>query len=749
MSRADIRCEVLPNGLTLLTCASRLAPVAEIQVWANVGSADERSHEAGLAHFHEHMLFKGSERRGVGDIAGEIEGAGGRINAYTSLDVTVYHATLPATQLDVGIDVLADAVLHSAFDPEEIAREIEVVLEEIRRSQDSPNHVLSEAVFSEVYRVHPYRAPILGTAESVAGFDREGVTAFWKRWYRPDNLTVVAVGDIEAAAVRSAVDAAFGDATPGAAQRERPKEPVQSGLRSTLLARPFERANIELVYPTVGLAHDDCALLDLLCFILGGSDSSRLVQRVKERAGVADRIDASSFTPHDSGLASVSIETSVDRAAAAVSAAVREVERLRSEPVSREELERARLNFLASEHFERESVTGIAYKLGGFQLTGGDYRLEERYLEAVRRADADDLYRVAREYLLPERLTVGAVVAEDDAKVFDDDVVAAAVEDGIASNRRSFARPAAVGKTDTGIHSYELPGGARLHVIPRREVPVVAARAAFLGGLLCDTAESSGLSHFLISMWLRGTRSHSTADFARSAENLASEIDSFCGRSSFGATFETPVEALEETLALFVEPLLEPAFDEDEIERERSDVLAAIERREDSLGQKVFQLFGETHFRSHPNRLPLLGETKTVSAFDAEQVAAHHRRLVRATNLSLAIAGDVDPDEVAVRVSTHLAGLPDGPFEAPAPPDEAAPQEIREAELHKDRAQAHLVIGFRGLSVRDEDRFDLDVISQLLAGQGGRLFLDLRDRRSLAYAVNAVNVEGIAPGYFA
>ncbi|MGI9589925.1 MAG: M16 family metallopeptidase, partial [Myxococcota bacterium] len=130
-----------------------------------MGSADERPFESGLAHFHEHMLFKGTERRGVGEVAGEIEGAGGRINAFTSLDVTVYHATLPSDELELGIDVLADAVLHSAFDPEEIAREIEVVLEEIRRSEDSPGHVLGNAVFAEAFRVHPYGAPILGSPE--------------------------------------------------------------------------------------------------------------------------------------------------------------------------------------------------------------------------------------------------------------------------------------------------------------------------------------------------------------------------------------------------------------------------------------------------------------------------------------------------------------------------------------------------------------------------------------------------------
>ena len=166
-SDGDVRAEVLPSGLTVLLRELHVAPVVEVQVWARVGAADERPGEEGLAHFHEHMLFKGTERRGVGEIAGAVEGAGGRINAYTSYDTTVYHATLPADELDAGIDVLADAVQNSVFDPAEVAREVEVVLEEIRRSEDSPHHVLADAVFATAFRAHPYRAPILGSRESV------------------------------------------------------------------------------------------------------------------------------------------------------------------------------------------------------------------------------------------------------------------------------------------------------------------------------------------------------------------------------------------------------------------------------------------------------------------------------------------------------------------------------------------------------------------------------------------------------
>ena len=747
MRKSEIRCEALPNGLTILLCESEIAPVAEIQLWAKVGSADERPFESGLAHFHEHMLFKGTERRAVGDVAGDVEGAGGRINAFTSFDMTCYHATLPSDQLEAGVDVLTDALLHSTFVPEEIDREIEVVLEEIRRSEDSPTQVLGQAIFAECYREHPYRAPILGTRESVESFNRERVRAFYERWYTPENLLAVAVGQFDAARLIEQLEAAFQGRARGTAERSRAVEPPQTERRIVLCEQPFERVNMEIAYPSVGLSDPDCAAIDLLAFILGNSESSRLNRFVKERGGLVDRIDAYSYTPMEPGMTSVSIGTDAERALDSIAATVREIERVRVEAVSVEELERARINFLAAEHFERESVTGMAQKLGSFHTTAGDYREETRYLERIRNATPEDLLRVARRYLAPERMTVGAVLAEAGVARLDCASIDAAIARGAEQTTRRFAVPARK-TTQHGIHSYEMINGAQLYVLPRRSVPVVAARAAFMGGTLAEDETNAGITNFLSATWLRGTSSHSTADFARTAENLAADVDGFSGRNSLGATLECPIEALDSALELFSELLLEPAFDPEEIERERSDTLAAIERREDHLAQLAFLLFVQTHFQRHPYRLPGLGCAETVLRFDADLLRAHHARLIRGENMAIAVVGDVDPDTAAASFSARLAAVPSGGFEAPCPPPEDAPHEIREAELRKDRAQAHLVIGFRGVTVADPDRFALEVVAQLLAGQGGRLFLELRDRRSLAYAVSAQNSEGIAPGHF-
>ena len=758
--------EVLPNGLTLLLRESHFAPVVDLQIWAKVGSADERANEAGLAHFHEHMLFKGTDRRGVGEVAGEIEGAGGRINAYTSFDVTVYYSTLPSDALSTGLDVLVDAVRNSTFDPIEIDREIEVVLEEIRRSEDSPGHVLSDAVFREHYRKHRYGLPILGPAESVASFNRKKVTTFWKSWYTPDNMVIVAAGDFNAKKLAKQIAAKFRDAKSGSKKRNRRVEPKQKSMRTAILRRQFERTKLDLTWPSAAFHHEDATYLDLLSFVLGECESSRLVRRVRENEGLADRIDSSSYTPLDPGVFSINMDVNEANAHPAIAACLREVERIRTRPVGNDELERARANFLASEHFERESVSGLASKLGNFHVIGGDWRSEDTYFETLKRATPEDLQRVAQKYLAPEQLTAGVLLHESANAAMSEKSVMAAVNAGIeickkessvprrAKNKaavrkgrasKSKGRPAKIDE----VVSYTLDNGAQLHIKPRRDIPVVAVRAAFLGGLLAQTPEDAGISHFLSSSWMRGTESRSAAGLARAMEDIASEIEGFSGRSSLGLTLDVASDQLEPSLDLFAEVMLEPALAPEEIEKERRETLATIDRMEDQLSQQAFALFTRTHFDTHPYRLPMIGTRESVKGLSVERLRAHQDRFIVGKNLSIGVAGDVDPEAIATGLSRRLSALPAGKsFARDLPGFDAIPNEIRRATLQKDRAQAHLVMGFRGLSILDKDRYTLDVISQLLAGQSGRLFLELRDKKSLAYTVSAMSVEGLAPGFF-
>ncbi len=201
----------LDNGLTVLLQENRAARVVAMQAWVDAGSADETDAESGLAHLHEHMLFKGTARRGVGEIARAVEAAGGDINAWTSFDQTVYHLVMASRDLNVGLDILADALMHSAFDAEELAREQEVVLEEIKRTYDSPGRRASRAMFDLAFTTHPYKKPVIGTEETVRGFSRADVVAFYRKHYRPENVTLVCVGDLDPDKTLAEITRLFGD----------------------------------------------------------------------------------------------------------------------------------------------------------------------------------------------------------------------------------------------------------------------------------------------------------------------------------------------------------------------------------------------------------------------------------------------------------------------------------------------------------------------------------------------------------
>jgi predicted Zn-dependent peptidase len=350
----------LDNGLKVVLLEDRSAPVVALNVWVRTGSAEETEAEAGMAHVFEHMLFKGTERRAVGEIARTVEAAGGNINAFTSFDMTVYHITMASRDVAVGIDVLADAILNSTFDPGELDREIAVVLEEIRRGEDSPNRVLSQEMFSQAYTRHPYRDPVIGTSESVSSFSREQLLDFHRRWYVPNNLTFVAVGDFDADQVLEQIRSAFASAEARAdLAHPRDPEPEQTEPRSAIVRRDFERTLIGIAYPITAFAEEDTAYVDLLATVLGGGESSPLYRNVKDRRQLVHTIGASAYTPLDRGLFFVQATLDPGMIEHALQAIGEEIDRLRNFGPSDVELERARVNLLSSEVHERETMQAV------------------------------------------------------------------------------------------------------------------------------------------------------------------------------------------------------------------------------------------------------------------------------------------------------------------------------------------------------------------------------------------------------
>ena len=744
----------LDNGLEVVLEENHAAPVVAFQAWVKVGSADEPPEMAGIAHVFEHMLFKGTKRRGVGQIAREVEGSGGEINAWTSHDETVYHLVLASRFFDNGLDILADTLQNASFDPAEFDRERHVVLEEIKQGLDDPERQAGQGLFRTAFDQHPYGRPIIGTEATVRRLRREDLLAFFSKRYVASNMTLVVVGDFDANKARQQIKKAFASMPEGVPASARPRQADQTQVRVATSARAVKEAQLLLGFRTPAINHPDVPALDLLAVALGQGDSSRLNLEVVRNRQLATNTSAYLFSARDPGLMVVAASLPPGRVDDAARALLDEILRLSREEMAQEELAKARTILESDRVYDKETVQGMARKLGFFSAIAGDPNFEERYLASLQKLTPTDLRRVAAQYLQVSNLTIFTQVPEakaDKQQQRAEKSTARIKKLAEAAEARATVRSARATASTEGdrVVTHVFPSGLKLLVLRDASVPIVAVRATWVGGLRYEDERSNGISNMLAALLSRGTKTRSAEQIMHEVEGMAGTISGYSGRNSLGLQAEFLSRYLERGFDLLADCLLNATFSDEELEKERRIVLDDIRSQEDNLGQVAFRLFHANIWKRHPYRLDSLGTPESVAGFTRRKLLYHFRRFYSVKNLTLAVVGDVDPSRVIAKVASLFFGASEAGFQQPEvvvePPVETPSQVFK--FLAKE--QAHVVLGFPGVTFANPDRFPLEILSYVLSGQGGRLFSEIREKRALAYRVSAFSLEGMDPGYFA
>jgi len=755
----------LDNGLTVVFDQQHAAKVAAFQVWVNAGSADERPDEAGLAHLHEHMLFKGTARRRPGEIAREVEAHGGEINAWTSFDQTVYHIVVASQFAQRGVDILGDAMRSSVFDPAELSREVEVVCEEIRRSEDIPARRASRDLFATAYRVHPYQRPVIGTEQSVRGFTREKVLDFYRRHYSPSNMVLAAAGDFREAELRAWVEDYFGGnwERPDSGPRSRPQEPTGSPRRIHLRQDEVKEAYLNLAFAIPALQHADIPALDALAMLVGQGEASRLVLEVKRKRSLVNDIRAYAYSPTDPGLMVTSLTLPPQNAAAALEAATRILLQLRTSLVPPEELSTVKALIEAEAVYQREAVQGLARKLGFYQSAVGGIERESEYYERIAALTPENLLEMADRYLrlegavltglLPPGTSFGPAEADEILDRVGREAPSAPAERRLPVPQppapMRVATPLAARGNHSGVVIERLSSGATVMVREESAVPLFAVRAVFPGGVRYESEEDNGLTALLARMLTRGTPTHDAEQISHLVDSLSGSLSGHAGRNSMGLRGEFLSRHFHRAMMAFADCLLNPLFPESELQRERALILQDILAREDNPAGLAQDLLARALYRKHPYGLPTFGEQRSVERLGPEQLQQYHARYMDPSQLTLCVVGDVKVDQVLAFAQEAFGRSRGTAGPAPQVSPEPPMAEARSSKKTIQRAQSHLLLAFHGARVNDPWRHALEVLSTALSSQGGRLFTELRDKRSMAYSVSSFTVEGVDPGFFA
>ena len=405
----------LDNGMQVLVKEDRRAPVAVSMVWYRVGSGHEHDGITGISHALEHMMFKGTESYAPGEFSRLVAERGGRSNAFTGRDFTAYFQQIERSHLDKMLQLEADRMQGLLFDPDEFAREMEVIKEERRLTlDDNPRAVAGERFNAVAFASSPYRHAIIGWMSDIESYTLDDLRAWYARWYAPNNAILVVVGDVDAEAVHAKAQRHFGPIPARAIVPPKPRPEVEPlGERRATVRIPAQVPLVSLRYLTPSLATaddpDDAYALAVAAAVLGGSTTARLQSRLeREREIVSSVSTGYNLYARLDDLFTVNAVPADGHDVAAVEAALRaEVARLRDERVDESELERIRIRVLADNVFQQDSLFYQGMLLGMLETAGIGWRELDAYAERIRAVTPEQVQSVARRYLVDDRLTVG------------------------------------------------------------------------------------------------------------------------------------------------------------------------------------------------------------------------------------------------------------------------------------------------------------------------------------------------------
>jgi zinc protease len=724
----------LANGSTLLVREDPSTPVVALNIWVRAGSVDERADERGMAHLIEHMIFKGTRKRGVGEISRAVEAAGGYLNAFTSYEHTCFYVVLPSSRILEALDVQFDAFLNSSFDAKELAKEKEVVFEEMRMRQDDPWAWSWEILTRAVFTKSPYHWPIIGERDLLRKVDRSRLLSYYRTRYVPRNSVISVVGDVKASEVIQWVRKHFGVVKgPAPPARRFQDDPEPRALRVRLEPGDVKQVYASIGFPAVPWDHPDAAPLEILDSILGEGGASRLGVALREKNRSADEVSAAHFFGGHGGAFVIQGLTDAARLDTYGREVFAEIGRIAANGVPARELDKVKTNLKASKLFEKQSVDGQAKTLGYWELQG-DYRREDAYLAALDAVTSDDLRRVAARYLVPRRATLVLYHPRGEAPEASPSRWQALFQSGLDSTAPS-ADP---DRRAPGLRHIALSNGSDLWVKERHGVPLVSIGAFFKGGFPEEGNDRAGLTSLMTRCLMKGTSRRDFVRFAESLESLAAHLEPVLEEDYWGLTLDCLSSRIDESFALMAEALREPLFDAGEVDKEKTLQLAAIRRLKDDPAEYGFLrsallTFAGTSYAHEP-----MGNERTLASFGAPDVRRWFERGATSRNLTWVVVGDVDPEAFRVLVEETFRGMPPGSARDRRSAREHRPvSAVHEETL--DRKQATVILGFPAPRFEDRDYFTFKVLNAALNGMGARLFTELRDKRSLAYSVFAAH----------
>jgi len=728
------------NGLKVLLVSDDSAETVSYHTYFDVGSSDEVEGKTGLAHLFEHMMFKRTDRYDDTHFSQVLEEAGAPdLNAWTWLDITAYHVSLPADKLALIVDLESTRMDGLVVDKDQLDAEREVVINERRyRVDNDPEGAMNERLWALAFEKSRYHWPTIGWQADIEGYSVEDCTEFYRRWYAPNNATIVIVGKLDRDEALSLIAKGYGDLKPSKIERlEHGEEPVQREHRRLDMELDLQSEMLQLAYKAPPLSHPDYAALSVLDGILTAGNSSRLERRLVD-TGLATSAGAWLPAFQEESLYEFSATMRSGKAADAAIAVIRaELADLRENLVSDEELERVRNQLLVMLHSGLLSHSGRAGFIGFNEVAAGSWQAGKDRIEAIRAVTAEDVRQVAREWLLDERSS--AVVGRpkgEELLTFDQASLPTA---GTGSEKPllplvSRALDGSPAQESGSLIEDNSGGWTRMQVYDPT-LPIVWFQVVLPFGSQVEPDGKAGLANLTAELLLRGTSMRDRDAFERTLEGLGASVSAGVSADHITLSGSVLSQNWPALAGLLSEALEKPAFEEQELASLVEEIQADIIEGRNNDRALVRHFFAQRLYTEHPYGRPVLGTTASLAGLTRADVETFHGRWFSSEGAILALLGDFDGGVASdlEDLASKLRGKPIEVAEAKRP---AEPSSRSLLLIDKPgRSQVQLLLGHLFARPEGSEYAAAWLANEAFGGYGfsARLMMEVREKRGWSY----------------
>lgn len=727
----------LDNGQTVIIKQVKNNPIVTIDTWVRTGSINENDQNNGVSHFLEHLFFKGTNAHPTGEFDKLLESKGAITNAATSKDFTHYYITIPSKDFDLAMELHSDMLLNPLIPRKELEKERKVVLEEIAKGENDPDQKVFDNLNQMLYKTHPYKRKVIGKGNIIELISREDILDYYYTHYGPQNMITVIIGDVNPEHALELVKKDFKIPTRKLIKNINKPEAQLTSKTVKIDYQPVSSGYLIIGYRVANVFSEDNYALDVLATILGEGRSSILYQDIKEQKQLADSISADNSSFMEDGIFSVNADFTPNNVDKLQSAIYEDIEKVKKQGVSEEQLNLAKEIIEKDTYYSRESVSNIASQIGYTTTLTGNPKYYEEYLDNIKKVTLSDIKNVANKYLCENKSAVSIVLPLE-------------MKNKKITSQPNVTHSATLVKETASTKKYLLDNGATLLISQNDLNDIVAININVKGGNFLEKIPAT--SDIVSSVMMKGTKKYSMVEFAQILDANGIKISPSADPDAFSIDILTTKPKLEKTFELLNEVINNAKFDNYEIEKERTDELNAIKSSRDVPINVAIENYKNLIFENSVYSYGSKIYEKTLPTIQRNDILDYYNTIFNPKNIVISVNGNINKDDLINQFSEifpkkNAEFFDFNQYASKIYPITSPKKIISEV---KDLKTAWLVVGWQTTGFQNQkDCATLKVIDSILgSGMSSRLFKDLRVQKGLAYQLGSSFSPRILKGSF-